>query len=166
MMWEAEFAKNKESSFLSLDNLLCFDSHQRPSSFSGHYHKKSYLEGNIEKEYEGRIAAINAVVAVCDAEEGAPSQPRAPQKRSADAADMPRAIPIPQRQKSIPSDVSGDPFSEAIASVCIKCLEERPTICFICLGNPRLPERERLREYKTWLPRSTFRQLPYQAIPK
>ena len=32
----------------------------------------------IEKEYERRIAAINAVIAVCDAEEGAPSRRRAP----------------------------------------------------------------------------------------
>ena len=29
----------------------------------------------VEKEYERRIAAINAVIAVCDAEEGAPSRP-------------------------------------------------------------------------------------------
>ncbi|KAJ5566729.1 uncharacterized protein N7459_010111 [Penicillium hispanicum] len=30
----------------------------------------------VKKEYERRIAAINAVIAVCDAEEGAPSRPR------------------------------------------------------------------------------------------
>ncbi|OQD77334.1 hypothetical protein PENANT_c114G05410 [Penicillium antarcticum] len=47
----------------------------------------------VEKEYERRIAAINAVIAVCDAEEGAPSRPRVPQKRTADTADLPPAAP-------------------------------------------------------------------------
>jgi hypothetical protein len=98
----------------------------------------------IEKEYERRIAAINVVIAVCDAEEGAPSRSRAPQKRPADAIDTPPAAPLPKRQNSTPSDESDDTFSRAIASVCVKCLEERPTICFICLGNARLLEGKRL----------------------
>ncbi|KAJ5542729.1 hypothetical protein N7535_005153 [Penicillium sp. DV-2018c] len=102
----------------------------------------------VEKEYERRIAAINAVIAVCDAEEGAPSRPPVPQKRTADAADMPPAAPLHKRQQSVPSDESGDTFSQAIASVCVKCPGERPTTCFICLGNTRLPERERLKMYK------------------
>ena len=102
----------------------------------------------VEKEYERRIAAINAVIAVCDAEEGAPSRPRVPQKRTADTADMPPAAPLPKRQTSIPSDESGDTFSKAIASVCVKSPGERPTICFICLGNTRLSERNRLTMYK------------------
>lgn len=45
----------------------------------------------VEEEYKCRIAAINAVIAVCDADEGAPSRPRTLQKRSADAVDMPPA---------------------------------------------------------------------------
>ncbi|KAI2735701.1 hypothetical protein DTO013E5_8636 [Penicillium roqueforti] len=102
----------------------------------------------VEKEYERRIAAINAVIAVCDAEEGAPSRPRVPQKRTADTADMPPAAPLPKRQTSIPSDESGDTFSKAIASVCVKSPGERPTICFICLGNTRSSERNRLTMYK------------------
>ncbi|KAJ5776688.1 uncharacterized protein N7511_001699 [Penicillium nucicola] len=102
----------------------------------------------VEKEYERRIAAINAVIAVCDAEEGAPSRPRVTQKRSADAVNMPPAAPLPKRQNLIPSHKSGDTFSEAIASVCVKSPTERPTICFICLGNPRLPQSDRLGIYK------------------
>ena len=101
-----------------------------------------------EKEYERRIAVINAVIAVCDAEEGAPSRPRAPQKRPADAIDTPPAAPLPKRQKSTPSDKNDDTFSQAIASICVKCPKERPTICFICLGNARLPECNRLQTYK------------------
>lgn len=103
----------------------------------------------IEKEYERRIATINAVIAVCDAEEGAPSRPGAPRKRSVDAIDTLPASSLPKRQKSTPSDENGDDrFSQAIASVCVKYREERPTICFICLGNAGLPESERLRMYK------------------
>lgn len=61
--------------------------------------------------YERRIAAINAVIAVCNAEEGAPSRPRAPQKRPADAVDIPPAAPLRKGQKSIPLDKSDDTFS-------------------------------------------------------
>jgi hypothetical protein len=102
----------------------------------------------VTKEYERRIAAINAVIAVCDAEEGAPSRPGASQKRCIDAADTLPASPLPKRQKSFPSDEGGDRFSQAIASVCVQSREERPTICFICLGNPQQPESERLKKYK------------------
>jgi hypothetical protein len=102
----------------------------------------------IEKEYERRIAAINAVIAVCNAEEGAPSRSRVTQKRSADAVDMLPAAPPPKRQNSAPSDMSDNDFAKAIASVCVKSPQERPTICFICLGTPRLPQSERLRMFK------------------
>jgi hypothetical protein len=102
----------------------------------------------IEKEYQRRIAAINAVIAFCDAEEGSPSRSRVPQKRSADIVSMPQAAPLPKRQKSPPSDKSDDTFSQAIASVCIKSPKERPNICFLCLRNPNLPEKRRLEVYK------------------
>ncbi|CAG8076243.1 unnamed protein product [Penicillium salamii] len=102
----------------------------------------------IEKEYERRIAAINAVIAVCDAEESAPSRSRVARKRSADPGDMLPTAPLPKRQNSSPSGESDDAFSKAIASVCVKSPGERPTICFICLGTPRLPQSERLRMYK------------------
>jgi hypothetical protein len=102
----------------------------------------------IEKEYKRRIAAINAVIAVCDAEEGAPSRSRVTQKRSADAVDMLPAAPLPKRQNSFPPDKSDDTFSNAIASVCVKSPTERPTICFICLGSPGMPQSDRLRMYK------------------
>ncbi|CAI7602552.1 unnamed protein product [Penicillium pancosmium] len=101
-----------------------------------------------EKEYERRIAAINAVIAVCDAAEGAPSRPHTTKKRSADPIDNSSADPIAKRQRPAASGAEGDVFSQAIASVCVKSPEERPTICFICLGNPMLPERERLWKFK------------------
>lgn len=102
----------------------------------------------IEKEYERRIAAINAVIAVCDTEEGTPSRSRVARKRSADAGDMLPTPSLRKRQNLTPIGESDDAFSKAIASVCVKSLEERPTIYFICLGTPRLPQSERLRIYK------------------
>ena len=101
-----------------------------------------------EKEYERRIAAINAVMAVCDAEEGAPSLPRTTQKRSVEAIDMSPADPVPKRQRPTNSDAKDNALSQAIASVCVKSPKEEPTICFICLGNQMLPESERLRKFK------------------
>lgn len=99
-----------------------------------------------EKEYERRIAAINAVIAACYAEEDAPSRSRT-QKRSADPVESSSADdPVPKRQKSVTSE--DDVFSQAIASVCVKSPEERPTICFICLGNSMLLRNERVRKFK------------------
>ena len=102
----------------------------------------------IEKEYERRIAVINAVIAVCDTEEVTPSRSCIARKRSADASDMLPTAPLPKRQNSTPSAKSDDAFSKAIASVYVKSPEERPTIYFICLSTPRLPQSERLRMYK------------------
>ncbi|KAJ5682147.1 hypothetical protein N7462_005312 [Penicillium macrosclerotiorum] len=91
------------------------------------------------KEYERRIAVIHAVIVVCDTEEGAPSRPSTPQKRSLDTVDILPASSLPKRQKSTPSDESDD----------------RPTICFICLGNAKLPVIDRLKMFKN--PRSLSR---------
>ena len=102
-----------------------------------------------EKECQRRIAAINAVIAICDAEEGAPSRPPASQKRLApEAFDIPPSATLSERQKRSPSDEIDDPFHQAIASGCAKTPKERPTICFLCLGNPRRPGKERLEVYK------------------
>jgi hypothetical protein len=88
------------------------------------------------------------VIAVCDVEEGAPSRPHTTQKRSADTVDTSPVDPVPKKQRPAASGAKGDVFSQAIASVCVKSPEERPTICFIYLGNPMLPESERLRKFK------------------
>lgn len=42
----------------------------------------------VEKEYERRIAATNAVFTICDAEGAPPSRPRRALKCSADDVDM------------------------------------------------------------------------------
>ena len=103
----------------------------------------------IEKESQRRIAAINAVIAVCDAEEGSPSRPHASQKRLAmETIDTSHSASVLKKQKPSLFDETDNPFHRAIAAVCIKAPKERPTICFLCLGNSRLPDKERLENYK------------------
>ncbi|KAL4865177.1 hypothetical protein BDV12DRAFT_175034 [Aspergillus spectabilis] len=102
----------------------------------------------VEKEYQRRIAAINAVIAFCDVEEGSPTRrPNATQKRCAIEA-LPSA-PQAKRQECPSTNRQMTTLSQAIASVCIKALDERPTICFLCLGNPRMPEQKRCKNYGT-----------------
>ncbi|EAW17037.1 DUF3435 domain-containing protein [Aspergillus fischeri NRRL 181] len=102
----------------------------------------------VEKEYQRRIAAINAVFAFCDVEEGSPTRrPKTTQKRRA-MDDLPSAPPAKRQECPSPKEEKTT-LSHAIASVCIKARHERPTICFLCLGNPRLPERERVKNFRT-----------------
>ncbi|RHZ58146.1 DUF3435 domain-containing protein [Aspergillus thermomutatus] len=102
----------------------------------------------VEKEYQRRIAAINAVIAFCDVEEGSPTRrPNPAQKRP--AMDSLSSAPSAKRQRCLSSDGPQTTISQAIASVCIKKKEERPTVCFLCLGNPHMPEHERSKDYYT-----------------
>jgi hypothetical protein len=102
----------------------------------------------VEKEYQRRIAAINAVIAFCDVEEGSPTRrPNPAQKRP--ARDSLLSAPSAKRQRCPSSDGPQTTISQAIASVCIKKKEERPTVCFLCLGNPHMPEHERSKDYCT-----------------
>ncbi|CAG8944722.1 unnamed protein product [Penicillium salamii] len=106
------------------------------------------LDTMIEKEYECRIAAINTVITVCNTEEGAPLRSCVTQKCSADTVDMLLTAPLPKRQNSTPSNKSDDIFSKVIASVYIKSPKKRPTIYFICLNTPKLPQNKHLIIYK------------------
>jgi hypothetical protein len=102
----------------------------------------------VEKEYQRRIAAINAVIAFCDVEEGSPTRrPNPTQKRP--AMDSLSSAPSAKRQRCPSSGGPQITVSQAIASVCIKKKEERPTVCFLCLGNPLMPEHERSKDYCT-----------------
>jgi hypothetical protein len=102
----------------------------------------------VEKEYQRRIAAINAIIAFCDVEEGSPTKrPKITQKRRA-TDDLPSTPPAKKQECTTPGEEMTT-LSHAIASVCIKAPNERPTICFLCLGNPRLPERERVKSFGT-----------------
>ncbi|KAL4758475.1 uncharacterized protein BDW70DRAFT_141802 [Aspergillus foveolatus] len=102
----------------------------------------------VEKEYQRRIAAINAVIAFCDVEEGSPvRRPNASRKRP--AVDALPSTPPAKRQHCPLPDRETTTLSQAVASVCVKNRDERPTVCFLCLGNPRMPENKRFKNYNT-----------------
>lgn len=74
------------------------------------------------------------------------------QKHSVNAIDILLANFVPKRQRLIALDVKDNAFSQAIVSVYIESLEERPTIYFICLRNQMLPKNKQLQKFKN--PRS------------
>ena len=95
-------------------------------------------ETTFEKECQRRIAAINAVTAYCGVEEGQPSC-RGPRGRRVKAPLASQAVELAQS----PAD---HPLRRAISSI---KKDKRPTICFLCLGNPALMIRERVVSYAT-----------------
>ncbi|KAI3032155.1 hypothetical protein CBS147353_919 [Aspergillus niger] len=102
----------------------------------------------VEKEYQRRISAINAVIAFCDVEEGSPTRrPNVSQKRRADNA--PPSTPPPKRQEPCSVVENETELQSAISSVCVKSPDERPTICFLCVSNSKLPTIERFRKHTT-----------------
>jgi hypothetical protein len=103
-------------------------------------------EATVEAEYGRRVAAINAVNAFCDMEEGAPSQ-LCPSRKDL-ATDIVPSLHL-ERQECPQEDVDAVILCLAIASVCVKTPEQRPTICFLCVGDSRLSIKERTRIYKT-----------------
>ncbi|KAF4625152.1 hypothetical protein G7Y89_g13019 [Cudoniella acicularis] len=101
---------------------------------------------SIENEYQQRIAAVNAITAYCGVEEG-PASRRIQRGR-------PLKVDGPLVNAEEP-----DALSQAILSI---KTEKRPTICFLCVGNPALPVRERVISYTTpsslraWSDKSVF----------
>jgi hypothetical protein len=92
-------------------------------------------ETSIENETRRRIAAINAITAYCDLEEGPVSRPT-PRGRQLKVDSHP----------VIKAEKPEQTLSQAILAI---KREERPTRCFVCLGNPYLSMRERVASYAT-----------------
>jgi Protein of unknown function (DUF3435) len=97
-------------------------------------------ETSIERELQRRTAAINAVTAYCGVEEGrsySDRRPAHPARRDASAI-------VNAEGQILPGPAIA--LCQAIASV---RTDERPKICFLCVGNPRLAIDERVKEYAT-----------------
>lgn len=92
-------------------------------------------ETSLEKEYQRRIAAINAVTAYCGVEEGTSYRYGRPGRPAEDDVSTVVKAEEPTQSRS---DIA---LSEAILSI---RTGKRPTICFLCLGNPKLPTRDRV----------------------
>ncbi|KAK6815542.1 hypothetical protein RU639_008672 [Aspergillus parasiticus] len=104
----------------------------------------------LEAEYQRRINAINAMTAFCTVEEGRPT-PRTTQscrRPVPDDDDDELGVPA-KRQRHVLEDDTKIALRQAMESVRIKNLSERPTICFLCLGNPNLPLKKRTAKHAT-----------------
>jgi hypothetical protein len=102
----------------------------------------------IEAEYQRRVDAINAVTAFCGVEEGRPIQ-RPSQSRRRQAVDDLESCPSSKRHKTPARDNVQSKLQNAMDSVRIKSPETRPTICFLCVGNPKLPLEKRIAKHAT-----------------
>ncbi|KAF4228079.1 hypothetical protein CNMCM6805_002465 [Aspergillus fumigatiaffinis] len=102
----------------------------------------------VEAEYQRRINAINAVAAFCGVEEGRPT-PRANQCRRRKAVDDIDPCSSPKRHKTLTQDNVESILQDAMESVRVKFAEVRPTMCFLCVGNPDLPLEKRVAKYAT-----------------
>jgi Protein of unknown function (DUF3435) len=92
-------------------------------------------ETSLENETRRRIAAVDAITAYCGVEEGPASRPTYRGRPLKD--DSPPVIKAEEPNVAL---------SQAIISI---KRETRPTKCFVCLGNPSLAMRERIKSYAT-----------------
>ncbi|KAL2822549.1 hypothetical protein BJX63DRAFT_417606 [Aspergillus granulosus] len=91
-----------------------------------------------------RINAINAITVFCPVEEGRPTPRTAQSCRRPVPDDDDDEFGAPaKRQRHVLEDDTEIALRQAMESVRIKDLKERSTICFLCLGNPDLPLKQR-----------------------
>jgi hypothetical protein len=102
----------------------------------------------LEAEYQRRIAAIDAGTVFCGVEEGRPTR-RAAQSPRRPAPDDEDSHPSAKRQRVVIKEETEDALRHAIDSVRVTSPEDRPTICFVCVGNPNIPVKDRVAKYAT-----------------
>lgn len=100
----------------------------------------------VEAERQRRIKAINAVTAFCGVEEGRPT-PRPMISRRRPACDD-FASPAKRQRCRSEDELEGE-ILQAIEAVRVKSRHDRPRVCFICVGNPNLPMKNRILEHTT-----------------
>lgn len=105
----------------------------------------------IEAETQRRIKAISAVTAFCGVAEGRPVPRRTNTSRrpTGDITDSPRPTKRPRQPIEDTEEDTDILLERAIESVRVKSKRERPTICFLCVGNSKLPLTDRIYDYAT-----------------
>ncbi|KAL4916002.1 hypothetical protein BDW62DRAFT_218975 [Aspergillus aurantiobrunneus] len=103
----------------------------------------------LEAESQRRIDAINALTAFCPVEKGRPI-PRTNRscRRPVPDDDDETGTPV-KRQRQVLDDDTKIALRQAMEFVTVKDQRERPTTCFLCLGNPNLPLKERTVKHTT-----------------
>lgn len=100
----------------------------------------------LEVEQRRQINAINAVTAFCSVEEGRPTRrPVGPGRQPAPECD--ESYASVKRQRICADDEIA--LRQAVESVRVTSPKQRPRICFLCLGNPDLPLKDRLLQHTT-----------------
>lgn len=101
----------------------------------------------LEAEYQRRITSIDTGVAFCSAAEGKPTyRPRRPRRWIIPDEDP---APPPKRPRLREDNERDAALRHAIQSVQIKHPKQRPTVCFLCVGNPKMPLQDRIAKYAT-----------------
>jgi hypothetical protein len=97
----------------------------------------------LEDEMRRRNAAINAITAYCKVEEGGCDSPS--RKRGST-----HATSIVKVEEDTRPLVAAEPLHQAFSIAMLSVYqEERPTICFLCLGNQNLPMSKRIQSFST-----------------
>ncbi|OJD27056.1 hypothetical protein ACJ73_01562 [Blastomyces percursus] len=102
----------------------------------------------IEAEYQRRINAINGMTAFCAVEEGQPT-PRLTQSCRRPVPDGGDPCPPAKRQRRLVEDDTETLLRQAMEAVRIKSQDDRPQVCFLCVGNPNLSLKGRIAKYAT-----------------
>jgi hypothetical protein len=101
----------------------------------------------LEAEYQRRIKAIDTGVAFCSAAEGKRTQRLRRPRRWITPDEEP--TPPPKRPRLAVEDEHDAALRQAMQSVQIKSPTQRPTVCFLCVGNPNVPLKDRTAKYAT-----------------
>lgn len=86
------------------------------------------------------------MTAFCSVEEGRPIQ-RPNRSRRRPAVDDLDSCPASKRRKNLTQDDVQTILQNTIELVRIRSPEVRPTICFLCVGNPSLPLEKRIAKH-------------------
>lgn len=90
---------------------------------------------SLEDEWRRRSEAINAVTAYCHVQEGGPRRGRKPKQPGPHSTR-----PVSGNANTQPSTILQDTLKHLSQA-------ERPVVCFLCYGNPRLSDDRRVKRY-------------------
>ena len=102
---------------------------------------------NLDEERSRRDAAIAAVMAYCEVEEGGPR--RDPYSRHHEGPALPNS-PVEEKPNAAFTDTQGHGEQQQLEEAMLSVFQEkRPTICFLCLGKKKLALDKRVYRFGT-----------------
>ena len=96
-------------------------------------------ETSLDKEMQRRIMAINAVTVYCGVEEGTSYRSR--------RGGRPVGAVVTSHEAKMSAQAEPDTVLQQ-AKLSVRT-DQRPLICFLCVGNPSLPWRDQVKRYAT-----------------